>query len=117
LVGLRYNWIHTNYDCAGGSAIGNTGIEGKTPGIGKNVDMTSADMFTNNYSTLICSFDFPNKFKIGGKWSLWCSLNATTGFLANSGILLSGKANAQGSNKSTMSAVKAIVAERRGKRQ
>jgi hypothetical protein len=111
-----YGWQHTNYDCAGSVALGTPGIEGKTSGIGKNINMSDASFFSNNYSGPICSYDFPPKFKIGGTWSLWCSFSGSLAIELNSGILLPSNAKAQGS-KSTLAAVKAVVAERRSQRE
>jgi hypothetical protein len=112
--GYVYGWVHTNYDCAGRNAVGNPGIAGKTAGIGKNVNMSDASFFSDNLG-YICSYDFPNKFKIGGTWSLWCSFSGSLATEVNSGILLSSNAKAPGGTKSTLSAVKALVAERRSR--
>jgi hypothetical protein len=107
--GANYQWVHTNADCAGATGIGNPGIEGKTPTLGKVVDMTDTYTMQNPGA---CSYVFPSKFRLGGKWSFVCNNLDGTKFKLKGGVLASPNANAGDATKSSLSTVKAMLAER-----
>ena len=113
--GNIYIWEHLNADCNGRNYVGGPGIEGRTRGIGRNVNMFDTFSIANN-SGFLCSYDFPRKFKIGGPWSLWCSFSGSFPSELNSGVLLSSQPKPPAATKSSLSAVKAIVAERRSRK-
>ena len=107
--GAAYVWVHNFTHACGFSfnAPSGPGIAGYTKGIGKNVNMTD----TYTYSHALCSYDFPARFLVGGHWSLWC-VTGTSVIEVNHGVILAGLARHQpGAAKSSLSAVKDILAK------
>ena len=109
-----YWWIHTNADCAGAVYIGGPGLEGKTTGIGKNINMFDTADFA--LAGLECSIDFPPRFKIGAKYLVLCTDGG--GVTEGSGILLPPTPGDRlaATRKSTNAAARSLLDELRSKR-
>lgn len=119
LNGAVRAWVHTNANCSGGTSQG-YGFLSKVPGLGKvsNMSDTFYAKYYGNFSTAV-SYTLPKSFNpFGSKyWSLWIGMNGVTFFEALSGVLIrNGKCQnpaASHSRKSTLDAVKALLAEHR----